>query len=195
MSAGRVPVAPLGPLLVLTDRTQCVRPLVEVVAAAVAGGARTVVLREKDLPDDDRLRLRDALLPVLDGGRLVMAGGRLGGDAVHLAAAEAVPAPRPALVGRSCHDPDEVAAAADCDWVTVSPVRLTASKPGHGPALGWSGLTACTCGPPVYALGGLAPEDAVGCRQAGAVGVAVMGAVMRSAHPERVVTRFLEALA
>ena len=37
--------APLGPLLVLTDRAQCRRPLEDVVAAAVDGGARTVVLR------------------------------------------------------------------------------------------------------------------------------------------------------
>ena len=47
--------APLGPLLVLTDRAQCRRPLPEVVAAAVDGGARTVVLREKDLPAAERL--------------------------------------------------------------------------------------------------------------------------------------------
>ncbi|MCW2607265.1 MAG: thiamine monophosphate synthase [Frankiales bacterium] len=187
--------APLGPLLVLTDRTQCTRPLVDVVAAAVDGGARAVVLREKDLPDDDRLRLRDALLPLLDGGTLVLAGAALGGEAVHLSAEEPVPAPRPALLGRSCHSADEVAAASGCDWVTVSPVRLTASKPGYGPALGLAGLAACTGGPPVYALGGLGPQDAPGCRAAGAVGLAVMGAVMRAAHPDRVVVELLEALA
>jgi thiamine-phosphate pyrophosphorylase len=68
------------------------------------------------------------------------------------------PHPRPALLGRSCHDPAEVTAAAGCDWVTVSPVNLTASKPGHGPALGPAGLAACIDAPgapPVYALGGL----------------------------------------
>lgn len=191
----------LGPLLVLTDRTLCTRPLPDVVAAAVDGGARAVVLREKDLPDDERARLADALRPLLQGGTLVLAGPRLRalrpGDAVHLAAADAVPTPRPALLGRSCHDPAEVSAAQGCDWVTVSPVHLTASKPGHGPALGADGLAACALAPgapPVYALGGLGPQDAEACLRAGAAGVAVMGAVMRASHPDRVVAELMEAL-
>ena len=188
----------LGPLLVLTDRTQAVRPLPDVVAAAVDGGARTVVLREKDLPDDERARLADALRPLLQGGTLVVAGTRLTAGAVHLAAADAVPSPRPALVGRSCHDPAEVAAATGCDWVTVSPVHLTASKPGHGPDLGTDGLAACVRAPgapPVYALGGLGPVDAAPCRAAGAVGLAVMGGVMRAERPDRAVADLLRALA
>ncbi len=181
----------LGPLLVLTDRTQCTRPLVDVVRAAVDGGARAVVLREKDLPDDDRRRLAEQLRPLVEV--LVLAGCRLGGDAVHLAATDDVPEPRPLLLGRSCHGPAEVSRAAGCDWVTVSPVRETQSKPGYGPALGLAGLEACTGGPPVYALGGLAPDDVAGCLEAGAVGVAVMGAVMRAERPDLLVARYLES--
>ena len=195
--------APLGPLLVLTDRTQCRRPLVDVVAAAVDGGARTVVLREKDLPAADRAALADALRSALApvDGTLVLAGTALtgtglAGTAVHLSAADAVPEPRPALLGRSCHDRAAVdrAAAEGCDWVTVSPVRLTSSKPGYGPALGTAGLAALTGGPPAYALGGLTAADAGSCLAAGAVGVAVMGAVMRAARPDLVVGELLEAL-
>ncbi len=40
----------LARLLVLTDRHASARPLADVVRAAVEGGARAVVLREKDLP-------------------------------------------------------------------------------------------------------------------------------------------------
>ncbi len=190
--------APLGPLLVLTDRSQCGRPLADVVAAAVDGGARTVVLREKDLPPAERSALaqdlRTALAPV--EGRLVVAGTALPSDAVHLSAADELPEPRPALVGRSCHDRAEVeqAQAQGCDWVTVSPVRLTASKPGYGPALGTAGLAALTGGPPAYALGGMSAADARPCLDAGAVGLAVMGAVMRAARPDLVVGELLAAL-
>ncbi len=53
------------PLLVLTDRSQCSRPLRDVVAAAVEAGARGVALREKDLPDDERNRLADDLRALL----------------------------------------------------------------------------------------------------------------------------------
>jgi thiamine-phosphate diphosphorylase len=156
----------------------------------VDAGARAVVLREKDLPDAERARLADALRAVLEpaGGVLVVAGpaGSAGGaDSVHLAARDPFPDPRPAGVGRSCHSAAELARATaeGADWVTVSPLRETASKPGYGPALGVDGLAALVRAvpgaPPAYALGGVRPDDVAACRAAGAAGVAVMGAVMR----------------
>jgi len=182
-------------LLVLTDRTMCERPLLDVVAEAVRSGARAVVLREKDLPHDERARVAAHLRSVLDpvDGLLVMASSR--GDAVHLSSSEPLPSPRPALVGRSCHDADEVARAREegCDYVTVSPVFSSASKPGYGPALGRGGLaTLLTGAPPAYALGGVLPEHVASCRAAGAYGVAVMGPVMRD---PQIVSRYLDTLA
>ncbi|MDG4825586.1 thiamine phosphate synthase [Asanoa sp. WMMD1127] len=169
-------------LLVLTDRTQCAGSLVATVAAAVEAGARAVVLREKDLPAESRAMLAAELGGILSlvDGTLIRAG--TGGDAVHLAARDPFPAPRPALVGRSCHDAAEVAAATaeGCDYVTVSPVFPSPSKPGYGPPLGLAGLAALTRpAPAAYALGGVRPSDVAACRAAGARGVAVMGAVMR----------------
>jgi thiamine-phosphate pyrophosphorylase len=186
-------------LLLLTDRTQAARPLPDVVAAAVDAGARAVVLRERDLAVAERAELADELRALLDpvDGTLVLAGGAVAADAVHLTADEPLPVPRPRRVGRSCHGPDEVRAAAaeGCDWVTVSPVRLTASKPGYGPALGTPGLArCCRLGAPVYALGGLGADDAPACLAAGAHGLAVMGAVMRAADPGAVVGDLLQAL-
>lgn len=174
-------------LLVLTDRTQCTGGLTATVAAAVDAGARAVVLRDKDLPEVERAALATELRALLEpvGGQLVLAGARNGGgsgEAVHLAAHDPFPAPRPRLVGRSCHDAAEVAQAADegCDWIFVSPVYRTASKPGYGPALGPAGLAALVpLGPPVYALGGIGPDQVADCRAAGARGVAVMGSAMR----------------
>jgi thiamine-phosphate diphosphorylase len=171
-------------LLVLTDRSQCAGPLVEAVAIAVRCGARALVLREKDLPEDERDRLAaqlgELLAPV--GGLLIRTGRTAGGDAVHLAAADAFPQPRPSLVGRSCHDGGELRRAREegCDYATISPVFPSASKPGYGPALGLDGLAAvAAAGPPPYALGGVDPRDVRGCLAAGAHGVAVMGAIMR----------------
>lgn len=171
-------------LLVLTDRSLCAGPLPRVVADAVRHGARAVVLREKDLPDAERADLARRLLAVLEpvGGTLVAASRPVpGSGAVHLAAGDAFPRPRPSLVGRSCHSTEEVARARaeGCDWVTVSPVRETPSKPGYGPALGAEGLARLVAdGPPAYALGGVRPRDVAGCLAAGARGVAVMGPVM-----------------
>ncbi|MCZ2837737.1 thiamine phosphate synthase [Modestobacter sp. VKM Ac-2985] len=173
-------------LLVLTDRTQCRGSLTATVATAVDAGARAVVLREKDLPLDERARLATELQALLSpvGGALVWAGaaGSAGWSAVHLSAADPLPTPRPGRLGRSCHTAAELARARaeGCDHAFLSPVFLTASKPGHGPALGLTGLAELVPhGPPVYALGGIGPDDVAGCLAAGARGVAVMGGVMR----------------
>jgi thiamine-phosphate pyrophosphorylase len=177
-------------LLVLTDRTQCAS-LPATVATAVRHGARVVVLREKDLPSDQRADLARSMASVLDtvGGLLIVSGGwsdvdSVGSvDGVHLASADPVPSPRPKVLGRSCHDAAELARASreECDYVTLSPVFPSPSKPGYGPPLGPSGLAALIppSGPAVYALGGVTPDRVAACRSAGAFGVAVMGAVMR----------------
>lgn len=185
-------------LLVLTDRSQCSGPLIDVITAAVENGARAVVLREKDLSEARRSKLAELLGAVLAPveGLLIMAGPC--GEAVHLSASDAFPTSRPALVGRSCHDAHEVRAAGEegCDYVTLSPIFATASKPGYGPALGVHGLATITtavrgAAPPVYALGGVQPPDVADCLTAGASGVAVMGPVMRT---PQLVAAYLTAL-
>ena len=181
-------------LLVLTDRLQCAGPLVDTVAEAVAGGARAVVLREKDLPEDERDRVAEELRAVLGpvGGVLVRAGAT--GPVVHLAASDAFPRERPVLVGRSCHSAEEVARARaeGCDYVMISPVFPTPSKPGYGPPLGVAGLGSLAAGaPPTYALGGIRPADVPACLAAGARGVAVMGPIMRTPS---IVPAYLAAL-
>jgi thiamine-phosphate pyrophosphorylase len=175
-------------VIVFTDRRQARRPLVDVVTEAAEGGARLFVLREKDLPDGERAALADRLRAVLApaGGTLLLAGRD------HLAAADPFPGRRGGLTGRSCHDAAELAAAADegCDYATISPVFVTESKPGYGPPLGLPALAALCAGArlPVYALGGITDgERAAACRDAGAAGVAVMGAVMRAEDPAALV--------
>ncbi|MCU1619973.1 MAG: thiamine monophosphate synthase [Modestobacter sp.] len=173
-------------LLVLTDRTQCRGGLTATVAAAVEAGARAVVLREKDLPLPERATLAGELRAVLEpvGGVLVWAGlaGSAGAGAVHLSGDDVFPVSRPPVVGRSCHSAADLARARaeGCDHVFLSPVFLTASKPGYGPAIGLAGLAGLApLGPPAYALGGIGPDDVAGCLAAGAWGIAVMGGVMR----------------
>ncbi|MGI5147489.1 thiamine phosphate synthase [Plantactinospora sp. CA-294935] len=181
-------IGPRGILLV-TDRWQAHRPLDEVVRAAVDGGARWVLLRERDLPRPERLelarRLRAILAPV-QGTLLVAGPDPLDGDAVHLPAAGPYPPPALPLVGRSCHDLSELGRVSTEDYVTLSPVYPSPSKPGYGPPLGPDRLAGMVVRSPVpvVALGGVStPEQVAACLAAGAVGVAVMGAVMRSGDP------------
>jgi len=185
-------VIPSG-VVVLTDRRLAARPLVEVVAAAVRGGAGWVILREKDLRYAQRRVLADSLRAVVPVGRLVIAGpDPLGGDAVHLSATDPVP-PGVGLVGRSCHGVPRLSTE---DYVTLSPVYPTLTKPGYGPALGPSRAAALAGGVPWLALGGVhSPRRAAACAAAGASGIAVLGAVMRAGDPERLTRELAEAFA
>jgi thiamine-phosphate pyrophosphorylase len=185
-------VIPSG-VVVLTDRRIAARPLTEVVAAAVHGGAGWVILREKDLGYAERRALAETLRAVVPAGRLVIAGpDPLGGDAVHLSATDAVP-PDVGLVGRSCHGMPRLSTE---DYVTLSPIYPTPTKPGYGPALGPSRAAALAGRVPWLALGGVhSPQRAAACAAAGAAGIAVLGAVMRAADPAAVTRGLAEAFA
>jgi thiamine monophosphate synthase len=174
-------------LIVVTDRRLATRPLLDVVKRALDGGARTFLLREKDLPREERFGLAEAMRVL--GADLIVAGpDPLGGDAVHLAANDALSSAR--LTGRSCHGKAEVMASTE-DYVTLSPIFSTASKPGYGPALGPQ-ILSLFGGRTVVALGGIdGAARAAACREAGAAGVAVMGAVMRAEDPAALVRELL----
>ncbi|MEU7851061.1 thiamine phosphate synthase [Micromonospora parva] len=182
--------APSG-VVVLTDRLVARGGLDRVVAEAVAGGVRWVVLREKDLPRAERAALAADLRAILAdvGGTLVVAGpDPLGGDAVHLPAAGPYPPPPHELVGRSCHNQTELTRLTTEHYATVSPVHPTRTKPGYGPPLGTDGLRKLVDATPVplLALGGIeTPEQVTACVKAGAAGVAVLGALMRAKDPTK----------
>jgi len=96
-----------------------------------------------------------------------------------------------------CHSVAEVLAAAGAPFVTVSPVAATLSKPGYGPPLGVDGVRAAVAAAgdmPVFALGGVTEDNARSFCDAGAYGVAVMGAVLRADDPHRVVRDLLGAI-
>ena len=195
---------PDPPILVITDRRMASRPLVDVIAAALRGGCRWVLLREPDLTSGARVDLgRDiealckrhrALLSISAD---VAAADAVGAGGVHLpqraADAEIIARARAALgkstlIGISCHSLGEAQAAQElgADYVTLSPLFLTESKPGYGPALGTDRLSTMVAALrlPVLALGGIGPDNAAEVRASGVAGIAVMGIIMRAADPE-----------
>jgi thiamine-phosphate pyrophosphorylase len=187
---------PLPSVLVITDRHQAKRPLAEIAASLFAGGCRWLSLREKDLPARERRALLQRLIALAkDCGATITVHDDLDAAAaldlgIHLPAQGSVAEARRvlgagALIGISAHDAEEVAraAVAGADYATLSPIFLTQSKPGYGPALGLTALR----GPwalPVLALGGVDSDNAAACLDAGASGLAVMGEAMRAASPK-----------
>jgi thiamine-phosphate pyrophosphorylase len=197
-----------SPLLVITDRHQA-RHSVEAIAEAIAeAGSRWLLFRDKDLEPSERRVLAGRLNEIarchgmhLSVSRDVGLAAEFGAS-VHLQSAGAVEAARhrlgpDAFIGVSAHSLGDVAAAASAgaDYVTYSPIFLTASKPGYGPALGVDALgAAAKQGIAIVALGGVTAASARQCLDAGAAGVAVMGEIMRSDEPGRRVRGLIDAL-
>lgn len=98
---------------------------------------------------------------------------------------EALPAAlRPRLLGVSRHDEEGMSSLHGADYVVVSPVAATPSKPMATP-LGkenFARLVArATC--PVLALGGMRPRDLGWVLRCGAYGVAVLGGILGASDP------------
>ncbi len=201
---------PAPPLLFITDRLSTSVDLRDVVRAALAGGCRWIMVREKDLPTDELVALVSEIVALSQpfGASIVVNGdidaaAGTGVAGVHVQSTKALKQARmrlgsAALIGVSTHSVAEAqaAAAAGADYVTLSPVFPTDSKPGYGPALGLEGLAqaraAVSC--PVIALAGITPGNAAACLKASVAGVAVMGGIMRAPDPEAAVRRLIAAL-
>jgi thiamine-phosphate diphosphorylase len=91
------------------------------------------------------------------------------------------------VIGYSPETDEQTALAkeAGADYLGVGPVFGTASKDDAGQAIGIEtiGRRAQIAGIPIIGIGGIAPANAEGVVRAGAVGVAVVGAILRSADP------------
>jgi thiamine-phosphate pyrophosphorylase len=196
-----------SPLLVITDRHQARHSVESIAEAAAQAGGRWLLLRDKDLEPDEHRSLADRLSVIarrhgmhLSVSRDVDLAAEYG-VSVHLQSAAAVAPARQrlgsgAIIGVSAHGLGDVkaASAAGADYVTLSPIFLTSSKPGYGPALGAAAIEpAAKLGVRVVALGGVTAGVVRPCLDAGAAGVAVMGEIMRSDDPGRSVGRLLAA--
>ena len=198
-------------LLLITDRANAALPLEEVVTEALLAGCRWIMVREKDLATAELCPIVDDILLLSKGTGATIsinndftAASICEVRAVHLPQGLPVPTIRrvmgaETLIGVSAHSVHEArqASADGANYVTASPVFATDSKPGYGPALAPEGLAeiVAAVSVPVLALGGVTAENAASCIQAGAAGVAVMGSVMRSRTPGRVVADLIAALA
>ncbi|WP_372015838.1 Nudix family hydrolase [Pseudoxanthomonas sp. 10H] len=103
------------------------------------------------------------------------AGVQLGSE--QLAGVSARPLPEGQAVGASCHDLEDLrqAQALGCDFAVLGPVAATATHPGATP-LGWDGFVALReqVALPIYAIGGLGPDDLAVARGHGAQGIAAI---------------------
>jgi thiamine-phosphate pyrophosphorylase len=187
-------------------------PLQQKIRDAIAAGVDWIQIREKDLPARPLLELAQFAVHAARGSRTrILVNDRLdvavasGAGGLHLGessfAAQAVvswrgqSASRDFQIGVSCHSSAAVqqAEASGADYVFFGPVFATPSKAAYGAPQGIARLRQ-VCGAariPVIAIGGINPESASQCIDAGAAGVAAirffqdhadMGALVKQLH-------------
>lgn len=184
----------------VADPEQTPLDLPDVVAAALRGGVTAVQLRAKSLTDREQLALArvirahctafNALFLVNDRVDIALAsdadGVHLGVDDLPLADARRLLGPA-RIVGFSPETDDQAAAASalGADYLGVGPVFGTVSKADAGSAIGLEAVArrAELSRIPIIGIGGITSDNAPDVIAAGAVGVAVVGAILRASDP------------
>ncbi|MGH2460640.1 MAG: thiamine phosphate synthase [Chloroflexota bacterium] len=197
---------------VVTDnRAARGRPLVDLVAAALEGGATAIQLREKALNALDQVALGRELRRLTDAaGALLIVNDRadiacvLEADGVHLgqddlpvAAARKILGPD-AIIGGSAGNLDELTTslAAGVDYLGVGPMYPTGSKDDAGPAIGPAGLAEIRRRTelPIVGIGAVGADNVGPVIAAGADGVAVISAVIGADDPKAAARRLRQAV-
>ena len=198
-------------LLVISDRKLCRhKSIEEITRKAFSSGIKAFQLREKDLSSSKLLSLARKIkkISIKSHAKLII-NDRL--DIALLANANGVHSPenginakdvknqnKNLIVGKSTHSVISALKAEmdGYDYILFVPVFRTKSKIKFGRPKGITELKkVCNAVKiPVFAVGGIDPERAKKCINAGAHGVAVMGAIFKSKNVKRTVFQFKESL-
>lgn len=159
--------------------------------AALASGIRRVQFRVHGVDDVRRCRLlsQAVVLAQSAGAELLVNGdAKLAhefGIGLHLRAVQLRevigtrmrPVPAGVPLGASCHDAEELhlAQALGCDFAVVGAVNATPTHPGQD-GIGWDGFATLReqVSLPLYAIGGVIPDDIPAARSHGAQGIAAI---------------------
>lgn len=191
-------------LYVITDKKLIPREsFLSTVEKAVRGGASVVQLREKDTPGDEVVSLGKALLkvtrkygvPLIINDSVELAK-EIGADGVHLGEDDPmVSHARTVLggdkiIGVSCYGKLERGLDAErdgADYVAFGTPFFTPTKPERAPTSFNVLREAVTRikSIPIFAIGGITPENAVSVLETGVDGIAVITAVFGSGDPEK----------
>lgn len=165
--------------------------LVEIVRDSIEGGVNAVQLREKDLPRAELLALARRLREVTGGRALLIVNStaevaeEAGADGVHLPEDAPMVETR-LLVGRSVHSVEAAvsAEAEGVDYVIAGPLFETETHRGReGAGVDLLRNIYEAVGVPVAGIGGIDYQRAATVARAGAVGVAVIRAILAAPSP------------
>jgi len=194
-------------LYLITDR-HLLPPnmLVERVKVLTECGVKAVQLREKDLSTRELLNLaqqiknNSAKLFINDRADITYVANA---DGLHIPehgfpVDEARKIVGDKIIGKSAHSLEAALRAEEegADYVTFGPIYDTQSKRKYGEPFGLDKLKEVTqnISISVFAIGGINPERAKDCVDAGASGVGVISDLLLAENPEFQVSKYLSAL-
>ncbi len=153
----------------------------------LSGGVRCVQLRAHHCAQDEFIALYHEARTLCDRYDATLIINRdaelahtLNCDGLHLSSRQLQqyherPVPRTMLLGASCHNHEELrqALAVSVDYVSLGPVKVTASHPDASP-IGFAAFAELLSAYPVlvYALGGVTVEDLTEVKRCGGFGIA-----------------------
>lgn len=197
-------------LCVILTAKLCSAPLEEAAAAAIAGGADMVQLREKELSDrefqslahrlKDIVQDADAIFIVndrVDTARIVDADGVHVGqeDLPVLSARQVVGAGK--IIGISTHSLEQAkqAVAEGADYIGIGPAFVTSTKPGAAVVgVQLAGEVASKVSKPAFAIGGITRDNLDQLLQAGVNRVAICSAIISQKDIEAATREIKEKL-
>lgn len=193
-------------ILCVTSRRLAEGELEDRLQRIEAAGAEGIILREKDMEAEAYRELAERLGKVCPGLILhthTETARELGIRRIHLTwegLCRLEPGDRRWFerIGVSVHAAKEAAAARElgASYVTAGHIFPTACKqdaPPRGTGFLKEVCEAAGAGFPVYAIGGIGPDNVRSCLEAGAAGVCLMSSLMQAEDPGQYIRRLQQA--
>jgi len=199
-------------LYLVTDRNQTGgRDLFWVLEQALDGGVKAIQLREKDLSGRDLFSLAEKVCKLCQAYNAALfindridvalavdaAGVQLSQTSLPVITTRALLGPQK-IIGASTHSLQEARKAEQngADFVLFGPVYFTASKAAYGAPQGLAALKTIVdnISLPVYAIGGIKPENIESTKKLGVRGVALISAIVSAESPKEAAAKMLRQL-
>lgn len=178
-------------LIAVTNRRLCPRSLPEQVERIAENGIRTIILREKDLDENEYFCLAEKMLDVCEKHDILLiphtftdTARRLGISRIHLPLRVLTKeiCEEFDIVGASVHSAEEAkfAESMGCTYVTAGHIFATDCKKGLAPrGLDFLKEVCESVSIPVYAIGGISDEKIPEILSVGAKGGCIMSGAMK----------------
>lgn len=195
----------MSDIICVTSRELCEGDFIERLEKIAAAAPARIILREKELPESEYRVLAQKAMEIcrkfdteLTLHFFWKTAIELGAESVHLPLhvlrqLSSADKSHFRLIGVSCHSAEEAAEAErlGAGYITAGHIFATDCKKGLEPrGLRFLRSVCDSVSLPVYAIGGITPENIADVRDCGALGACVMSGFMKCGDPKAFIRKF-----